>query len=158
VNSGSYTLMVNPTSQMLYTYGDDDDELVESWSKNKVAKPKEGIQNSTATFTITVSPVNGYMGTVQLSASSTTSNNPPLPTISPASVTLNGLNSATATLTITDEQMDAEPGTYNYIVQGSDGSGKIVLPPTQPSVVAVLERPLLGLKDQINKIKTNKIR
>ncbi len=74
---------------------------------------------SLATSTITAASLNGFTGTVNLSASSSPAG--PLISISPASVTLSSGSSAASTLTVST-QSTTPSGTYTITLNGSSGS------------------------------------
>ena len=90
-------------------------------------------QGSSADYTLTLSPANGYSGTVGLSTLG-------LPAGATASFTNNSIpgTGGTSTLTLSTDSSVAA-GTYNFTVQGSDGSLVsltplllVVTPPTTP--------------------------
>src|SRR2546427_564319 len=74
------------------------------------------------TYTLTLTPVRGFTGTISLSCSAT----PPAGTcsVSPASVTLNGTSSSTATVTVTTApgKKGTPKGTYTLTFTGAFGT------------------------------------
>jgi len=74
------------------------------------------------TYTLTLTPVSGFTGTISLSCSAT----PPAGTcsVSPASVTLNGTSSSTATVTVTTApgKKGTPKGTYTLTFTGAFGT------------------------------------
>ncbi len=76
----------------------------------------------TSTSTITVSAINGYMGSVTLSCSKISGGTPaPGCAFNPSSVTVGGSSQGTSTLTVSTSN-SAPTGTYSITVTGSDGN------------------------------------
>jgi phospholipase C len=83
--------------------------------------PASVTAGSTATSNITVTPVNGYSGTITFSCSSVTGGTPaPTCSFNPANVAINGTVAATSTLTVSTAASPADP--YTVTVTGSDAN------------------------------------
>jgi hypothetical protein len=74
----------------------------------------------TASFTLTLSPLNGFTGTVSLACNG----GPPASTctVSPSSVTLQGTSSATAKVTISFRRNSDSKGTFNFTLIATSGA------------------------------------
>ncbi len=86
-----------------------------------------------ATSTVTVTPVNGYTGSVNLSCSSTSGTPPPTCSFSPSSIVIGG-PAGTSTLTVTTGG-SAIGGSYTVSVTGSDAQG--LAPSDGPQALAL---------------------
>jgi len=85
--------------------------------------PNQVTAGNSSTSTITVTPANGYTGTVSLSCSITGGTAPPNCSFNPSLVTISGANSGTASLTVSTT-VNTPGGTYSISVTGSDANKK----------------------------------
>ena len=95
------------------------------------------VAGATGTSTLTITPTNGFSGSVTLECG--TSNSPvnanDVPTCSSIPVTISGNAPATTTVSI-QTQPDTTPGQYTELVNAVDSSGA-VLPETNTAIIAV---------------------
>ena len=91
-----------------------------SYSVTAASAIQSAAQSSSADYTLSLNPLNGYSGTVNLTAVG-------LPSGASASFTNGSLSGGSSTLTVsTDSSVSA--GTYNFTVEGNDGGTTSLTP------------------------------
>lgn len=84
-----------------------------------------GFSPAPVSITVTIAPVNGFVGTVDLSAKSDQTSNPLSPSFSATSVSLDGTHSQNVTFTMSLDNQSTAPGTYSFAITGASGATSV---------------------------------
>jgi hypothetical protein len=122
LNAGSHTIRAAFVSSNPNFAGSSSTTLtqsVEDFSVSASPTSRTISRGHSGTYTLSLTPVNGFTGNISLSCSGAPTNT--TCSVSPSQVTMNGTNSAQATVTVTAAK-NATNGTRTLTLQGTSGS------------------------------------